>query len=54
VKSIWNGALLAESDTHTTCPWKGWSWYYPDPKPKAARMGIKDHVAFGRGVKVEA
>ena len=57
-----------ESDTHTTCPWKGEAsyfnvvvngetnkdaaWYYPDPKPAAQE--IKDRVAFWRGVKVEA
>ncbi len=57
-----------ESNTHTTCPWKGLAsyynvvvdgqvnrdaaWYYPDPKPDAAE--IKDHVAFWRGVKVES
>lgn len=61
---------LTLSDTHTTCPWKGQAnyyhievegqvnrdaaWYYPDPKPEAADLGIKDHVAFQRGVKVEA
>ncbi len=65
-----NWEYFTPSDTHTTCPWKGEAsyyhievggkvnhdaaWYSPDPKPKAARMGIKDHVAFGRGVKVEA
>lgn len=54
------------SQTHTTCPWKGEAsyynvvvngevnkdaaWYYPQPKPAAA--GIKDHVAFWRGVKI--
>jgi uncharacterized protein (DUF427 family) len=27
-------------------------WYYPDPKPDAET--IKDRVAFGNGVKVEA
>lgn len=59
--------LLAASDTHTTCPWKGvasyWSvagagaagqdvaWAYPDPKPAAAE--ITGHVAFWRGVVVE-
>ncbi|MEQ9439680.1 MAG: DUF427 domain-containing protein [Cyclobacteriaceae bacterium] len=48
------------SDTHTTCPWKGEAsyyrlevggetvndvaWYYPEPKD-AARQ-IKDYVAF--------
>ncbi len=56
------------SDTHTICPWKGTAsyynvvvdgevnkdaaWFYPDPKEAAAN--IKDHVAFWRGVKVEA
>lgn len=56
-----------ESNTHTTCPWKGEAsyysvvvdgqvnkdaaWYYPNPKPAASE--IKDHVAFWRGVKVE-
>jgi uncharacterized protein (DUF427 family) len=58
--------LLAPSSTHTVCPWKGAAsyytvevngkrnvdaaWYYPDPKPDAAK--IKDHVAFWRGVHV--
>jgi uncharacterized protein (DUF427 family) len=56
-----------DSDTHTTCPWKGEAsyfnvvvngetnkdaaWYYPEPKPAAQE--IKDRVAFWRGVKVE-
>jgi len=56
-----------ESNTHSTCPWKGEAsyynvvvdgqvnkdaaWFYPNPKPAAAE--IKDHVAFWRGVKVE-
>src|SRR5262245_11664052 len=56
------------SATHTTCAWKGTAsyfdvevggqvnrdaaWYYPDPTPAAAN--IKDHVAFWRGVQVEA
>jgi uncharacterized protein (DUF427 family) len=59
---------LAESDTHTVCPWKGTAsyydvvvdgernadaaWYYPAPKDAAAE--IKDHVAFWHGVTVEA
>jgi uncharacterized protein (DUF427 family) len=55
--------------THTTeCPWKGTAhyysldvngmqnanaaWYYPQPKSAAAN--IKDHVAFWKGVSVEA
>jgi uncharacterized protein (DUF427 family) len=58
--------LLEPSSTHTVCPWKGTAsyytvevngkrnvdaaWYYPDPKPDAAK--IKDHVAFWRGVQV--
>jgi uncharacterized protein (DUF427 family) len=55
------------SSTTSTCPWKGQAryyslniegqenqdaaWYYPDPKPAA--HGIKNHVAFWRGVEVE-
>jgi uncharacterized protein (DUF427 family) len=51
----------------SVCPWKGIAryydvvvgdevnagaaWYYPDPKPAAAR--IKDHVGFWHGVAVE-
>ena len=61
-----NEALLRESETHSTCPWKGEAsyydvlvngevnrdaaWYYPDPKPAAAQ--ISGHVAFWRGVEV--
>lgn len=56
-----------ESDTHTTCPWKGVAsyysievdgqvnkdaaWYYPSTKEKAKQ--IEGYVAFWRGVKVE-
>ncbi|MBL8667784.1 MAG: DUF427 domain-containing protein [Rhodospirillales bacterium] len=53
---------------HTSvCPWKGIAhyydvavggqvnpaaaWFYPDPKPAAA--GIKDHVGFWKGIRVE-
>ena len=59
---------LRPSATHTTCPWKGLAsyydvviggetnrdaaWFYPDPS--AAARQIKDHVAFWRGVTVEA
>jgi uncharacterized protein (DUF427 family) len=59
---------LAQSPTHSTCPWKGQAsyfslkvdgqtnpdaaWYYPQPKDAAKE--IKDHVAFWKGVKVEA
>jgi uncharacterized protein (DUF427 family) len=55
------------SDTHTVCPWKGKAsyytvvvngeenrdaaWYYPEPSDLA--KGIKGHIAFWRGVKVE-
>ena len=58
---------LRDSDTHTTCPWKGLAsyksievdgqlnadaaWYYPEPKDAAAE--IKDRFAFWRGVDVE-
>jgi uncharacterized protein (DUF427 family) len=59
--------LLADSDTHTVCPWKGTAsyhhlvvdgevnadaaWYYPEPKEAAAE--IRDRIAFWRGVVVE-
>jgi uncharacterized protein (DUF427 family) len=59
---------LKGTDTHTTCPWKGLAsyyslevngkvnkdaaWYYPEPKTAASH--IKDHIAFWRGVSVEA
>ena len=61
-----NKALVRESETHSTCPWKGEAnyydvlvngevnrdaaWYYPDPKPAATQ--ISGHVAFWRGVEV--
>jgi uncharacterized protein (DUF427 family) len=58
-----------KASSHTSeCPWKGTAhyynlevdgmknqnaaWYYPQPKPAAAQ--IKDHVAFWKGVEVEA
>ncbi len=57
-----------ETSTHSTCPWKGEAsyysievdgkenkdaaWYYPAPKDAAKQ--IKDHVAFWKGVQVEA
>ncbi len=57
---------LVDSDTHTTCPWKGLAsyktlrvdgqsnrdaaWYYPEPKGAAAE--IKDRFAFWHGVQV--
>jgi uncharacterized protein (DUF427 family) len=59
---------LRDSDTQTTCPWKGLAsyksvevdgqlnadaaWYYPEPKDAAAE--IKDRFAFWRGVEIEA
>jgi uncharacterized protein (DUF427 family) len=58
---------VRDSNSHTTCPWKGLAsyydvvvndevnkdaaWYYPQPKDAAAE--IKDHVAFWKGVTVE-
>ncbi|MBJ3806348.1 DUF427 domain-containing protein [Streptomyces flavofungini] len=56
--------LLAPSDTHTYCPFKGtasyWSlpdtpdavWAYPDPKPEVAE--IKDHFCFYEVAEVPA
>jgi uncharacterized protein (DUF427 family) len=57
---------LANSQTHSSCPWKGLAsyysltvdgktntdaaWYYPEPKPAASE--IKDRVAFWKGVQV--
>ena len=56
-----------ESNTHTTCAWKGVAsyytievngeqnkdaaWYYPQAKEKAKQ--IENYIAFWRGVKVE-
>lgn len=61
-----NRNVFAESDTHTTCGWKGEAsyydivvdgavnkdaaWFYPDPKPAAAN--IQNCVAFWKGVQV--
>ncbi|TVP65470.1 MAG: DUF427 domain-containing protein [Nodularia sp. (in: Bacteria)] len=57
-----------ESNTHSTCPWKGVAsyysievdgqtnkdaaWYYPSAKEKA--KNFEGYVAFWKGVKVEA
>ena len=57
-----------ESDTHTTCPWKGLAsyydievdnkvnkdaaWYYSSPKEAANH--IKGYVAFWKGVEIES
>jgi len=61
-----NQKYFSESDTHTTCMWKGVAsyytikvgdkenrdaaWYYPDPSNAA--KPIKNHVAFWRGVEI--
>jgi uncharacterized protein (DUF427 family) len=61
-----NPALLRDSSTHTTCPWKGEAsyysieadgaknsdaaWYYPEPKSAASQ--ITGRVAFWKGVTV--
>ena len=58
--------FLSDSETHTTCPWKGEAsyynvevngeknkdaaWYYPQPKDAAKQ--IAGYVAFWKGVKV--
>jgi uncharacterized protein (DUF427 family) len=60
--------VLAPSDTHTICPWKGRAsyytltanghttpdavWFYPEPKPDA--KAVRDRVAFWKDVRVEA
>ena len=57
-----------ETNTHTTCPWKGVAsyyslevngsenqdaaWFYPETSELA--KGIKNRVAFWKGVQVEA
>ncbi len=62
-----NKEFFKESETHTTCPWKGVAsyydievdgqvnkdaaWYYPEVSQMAA--SIKGYVAFWRGVVVE-
>ena len=59
-----NGDYFQNSNTHTTCPWKGEAsyykiviedkveedaaWYYPEPKEAAKE--IKNFVAFYKGV----
>jgi len=61
-----NKEFLKNSDTHTTCPWKGEAsyfdietngetnkdaaWYYPDPK--SAAKDLKNYVAFWKGVEI--
>lgn len=57
---------LQDSNTHTTCGWKGVAsyynivvdgqvnkdaaWYYPEPK--SAAKNIEGYIAFWKGVKV--
>ena len=63
-----NRDLLTDSTHQTVCPWKGRAsyydlvvdgdvneaaaWYYPEPKERDEN--IKNHVAFWKGVVVEA
>ncbi len=63
-----NQQYFQESNTHTSCPWKGLAsyysievdgqvnkdaaWYYPQAKDKA--KNIEGYIAFWKGVKVEA
>ncbi|WP_345989192.1 DUF427 domain-containing protein [Chryseobacterium sp. Chry.R1] len=58
---------FSETETHTTCPWKGHAsyyninvngrenkdaaWYYKQPSELA--KAIKNHIAFWRGVIIE-
>lgn len=62
-----NSEYFQQSDTHTSCPWKGRAsyftiqvgeeknedaaWFYPHPKEAATE--IKNYVAFWNGVKIE-
>ena len=62
-----NREYFSQSESHTTCPWKGEAsyydilvdgkvnkdaaWYYPHPKQAAAE--IKNRIAFWKGVVVE-
>tara|TARA_R110002072_G_scaffold3803_3_gene27133 strand:- start:3679 stop:3963 length:285 start_codon:yes stop_codon:yes gene_type:complete len=61
-----NKEYFSDSDTHSSCFWKGKAsyydvevngkinkdaaWYYPEPKSKAEN--IKNYVAFWKGVEV--
>lgn len=60
---------FSDSPTRTVCPWKGVAryyqltvdgqvnpdaaWYYPHPLPPARLLGLKNHVAFWNGVRIE-
>jgi uncharacterized protein (DUF427 family) len=62
-----NKQYFKESNTHSTCPWKGVAsyytlevdgqqnkdaaWYYPTAKDRA--KNIEGYIAFWKGVKVE-
>ena len=61
-----NEEYLKETDSHSTCFWKGTAsyytikvgdqenvdaaWYYPEPLEKA--QNIKNYVAFWKGVEI--
>ncbi len=61
-----NRQYFKATETHTLCPWKGQAsyhrlevdgavnedaaWYYPDPRAPA--KGIKNYIAFWKGVEV--
>ncbi len=61
-----NNEFLKETETHSSCPWKGEAsyysisvdgktntdaaWYYPIPKEAA--KNIKNYIAFWRGVQI--
>ena len=63
-----NREYFKDSDTHSTCFWKGKAsyyhvevngkmnkdaaWYYPEPKEAAKE--IKNYVAFWKGVEVSS
>ncbi len=58
--------FFKETETHTTCPWKGVAsyfslevdgkenkdaaWFYPEPKNMA--KAIRKHIAFWKGVEI--
>jgi uncharacterized protein (DUF427 family) len=62
-----NRQYFRESETHTTCPWKGVAsyydlavngqvnknaaWYYPSPRPAA--RNVTGYIAFWKGVRIE-
>jgi len=66
-KNSVNPEYLLDSNTHTTCSWKGKAnyfsllvdgkenqdaaWYYPEPKEAAKE--IKDYIAFWKGVQIQ-